>query len=341
MGALDARRLGRGAVGGPAIARASAGSRRSSPAAGSRRRPGRSSCRRTRRPPPGPTSAQLVLGSEGRFGILTEATVRVVPKPRVEARSGVVPRRTGRAPSRPPARSPAPGCRCRWSACRRRSRPRRPSPSPATAAASPALRGVPPAPPDRAGAVPPPRRGERSRAARRDRRPRGRLDRPAPRRDRRRRLGRPAVAAGPLPGAGPARCAVGARLRGRHARDGRRLDAPPRARRRRSVGRSATGSTTDGERVHAFSHLSHVYPSGSSLYATYVFRLARDPDETLDRWRRLKTAASEAIVAPRRHDQPPARRRAGSPAVPGSREGRARAWPCSATSPAGSIRTGC
>ena len=30
---------------------------------------------------------------------------------------------------------------------------------------------------------------------------------------------------------------------------------------------------------------------------TYVFRRAADPDETLDRWRRLKTAASEAIVA--------------------------------------------
>ncbi len=54
---------------------------------------------------------------------------------------------------------------------------------------------------------------------------------------------------------------------------------------------------TIGERVHAFSHLSHVYPTGSSLYATYVFRQAADPDETLDRWRRLKSAASEAIVA--------------------------------------------
>jgi alkyldihydroxyacetonephosphate synthase len=57
------------------------------------------------------------------------------------------------------------------------------------------------------------------------------------------------------------------------------------------------GLEADGERVHAFSHLSHVYPSGSSLYATYVFRQAADPDETLDRWRRLKRAASEAIVA--------------------------------------------
>ena len=59
----------------------------------------------------------------------------------------------------------------------------------------------------------------------------------------------------------------------------------------------ATGLESDGERVHVFSHLSHLYPSGSSLYVTYVFRLADDPDATLDRWRRLKTAASEAIVA--------------------------------------------
>jgi alkyldihydroxyacetonephosphate synthase len=51
-----------------------------------------------------------------------------------------------------------------------------------------------------------------------------------------------------------------------------------------------------GERVHAFSHLSHVYPSGSSLYTTLVFRLADDPEETLERWRLLKTSASETIV---------------------------------------------
>jgi alkyldihydroxyacetonephosphate synthase len=57
------------------------------------------------------------------------------------------------------------------------------------------------------------------------------------------------------------------------------------------------GLDDEGERVHAFSHLSHVYPDGSSLYATYVFRRAADPDETLNRWRRLKRAASEAIVA--------------------------------------------
>jgi alkyldihydroxyacetonephosphate synthase len=57
------------------------------------------------------------------------------------------------------------------------------------------------------------------------------------------------------------------------------------------------GLDEDDEAVHAFTHLSHVYASGSSLYTTFVFRVATDPDETLDRWRRLKRRASETIVA--------------------------------------------
>jgi alkyldihydroxyacetonephosphate synthase len=56
------------------------------------------------------------------------------------------------------------------------------------------------------------------------------------------------------------------------------------------------GLESEGERVHAFSHCSHVYPSGSSLYTTYLFRRAADPDETLLRWTLLKGAASRAIV---------------------------------------------
>lgn len=52
-----------------------------------------------------------------------------------------------------------------------------------------------------------------------------------------------------------------------------------------------------GERVHVFTHLSHLYPSGSSLYLTFLFRLAADPDESLDRWHTIKRAASETIVA--------------------------------------------
>ncbi len=52
-----------------------------------------------------------------------------------------------------------------------------------------------------------------------------------------------------------------------------------------------------GERVLAFSHISHVYATGASIYVTYLFRLAADAEETLARWKKLKGAASEAIVA--------------------------------------------
>jgi len=52
-----------------------------------------------------------------------------------------------------------------------------------------------------------------------------------------------------------------------------------------------------GERVLAFSHISHVYPTGASIYVTYLFRLAKNAEETLSRWHKLKAAASEAIVA--------------------------------------------
>jgi alkyldihydroxyacetonephosphate synthase len=50
------------------------------------------------------------------------------------------------------------------------------------------------------------------------------------------------------------------------------------------------------EFVHVFTHLSHLYPYGSSIYTQYIFRLASEPEETLRRWRLLKAAASEAIV---------------------------------------------
>jgi alkyldihydroxyacetonephosphate synthase len=50
------------------------------------------------------------------------------------------------------------------------------------------------------------------------------------------------------------------------------------------------------EQVHAFTHLSHVYRQGCSVYTTFVYRLAGDPDADLERWRRLKTAVSEAVV---------------------------------------------
>src|SRR3546814_3278982 len=52
----------------------------------------------------------------------------------------------------------------------------------------------------------------------------------------------------------------------------------------------------DNERVHAFTHLSHVYRQGCSIYSTFVFRSAGDPDEDMARWRRLKSCVSMAII---------------------------------------------
>jgi alkyldihydroxyacetonephosphate synthase len=57
------------------------------------------------------------------------------------------------------------------------------------------------------------------------------------------------------------------------------------------------GLAGEGEKALALLHLSHVYPDGASLYLTYLFRLAPDPDRTLERWRRLKGMASRLIAA--------------------------------------------
>jgi alkyldihydroxyacetonephosphate synthase len=61
------------------------------------------------------------------------------------------------------------------------------------------------------------------------------------------------------------------------------------------AGRAALAA--QGERVHAYTHLSHVYAQGCSVYTTFVFRLPANPDAQLDRWQRLKDAASAAVVA--------------------------------------------
>jgi alkyldihydroxyacetonephosphate synthase len=53
----------------------------------------------------------------------------------------------------------------------------------------------------------------------------------------------------------------------------------------------------DNERVHAFTHLSHVYRQGCSIYSTFVFRCAGDYERDLARWQRLKARVSETIVA--------------------------------------------
>ncbi len=56
------------------------------------------------------------------------------------------------------------------------------------------------------------------------------------------------------------------------------------------------GLANAGERVLAFAHLSHLYRDGASIYVTFVFRQSADPDETLDRWKVLKGAATEALL---------------------------------------------
>ena len=51
-----------------------------------------------------------------------------------------------------------------------------------------------------------------------------------------------------------------------------------------------------GEHAVVFAHLSHIYRDGASIYVTYIFRRSADPDESLERWRGMKTAASQAVV---------------------------------------------
>ncbi len=50
------------------------------------------------------------------------------------------------------------------------------------------------------------------------------------------------------------------------------------------------------ERGHCFTHLSHVYRSGCSVYSTFVFRAGADYERDLERWKILKAAVSAAIV---------------------------------------------
>jgi alkyldihydroxyacetonephosphate synthase len=56
------------------------------------------------------------------------------------------------------------------------------------------------------------------------------------------------------------------------------------------------GLAEEGERVHVFTHLSHVYGEGSSIYTTYVFRPGASYEQAMGRWQRLKRAASQTIA---------------------------------------------
>jgi alkyldihydroxyacetonephosphate synthase len=62
-------------------------------------------------------------------------------------------------------------------------------------------------------------------------------------------------------------------------------------------GLCGAGADGDAARALVFAHLSHVYVDGASIYVTYLFHRSQDPDETLHRWQRLKHAASQAVLA--------------------------------------------
>jgi alkyldihydroxyacetonephosphate synthase len=50
-----------------------------------------------------------------------------------------------------------------------------------------------------------------------------------------------------------------------------------------------------GEQVLVICHLSHVYRDGASVYTTFLFRRTQDPDQLLERWQAMKRAASLTI----------------------------------------------
>jgi len=62
------------------------------------------------------------------------------------------------------------------------------------------------------------------------------------------------------------------------------------------VENSLATSLPNNEKVHVFTHLSHVYGQGCSLYTTYLFVNGDDYQQTLAKWQTLKHAASQTIV---------------------------------------------
>lgn len=60
--------------------------------------------------------------------------------------------------------------------------------------------------------------------------------------------------------------------------------------------KNALNDDGSGENVMAFTHLSHMYGQGASIYTTYFFRAAPDYAGTLARWQKIKKAACEAVA---------------------------------------------
>ncbi len=54
--------------------------------------------------------------------------------------------------------------------------------------------------------------------------------------------------------------------------------------------------TAHNLRLLVFTHLSHIYADGASVYTTFIFPRAGGPEETVAAWRSAKTAVSRAII---------------------------------------------
>jgi alkyldihydroxyacetonephosphate synthase len=66
----------------------------------------------------------------------------------------------------------------------------------------------------------------------------------------------------------------------------------------RAVGGALANALRAGEeRVAVLCHVSHPYPDGASLYFTFFFRCPAEPDAAVARWATIKRAATAAIVA--------------------------------------------
>ena len=65
-----------------------------------------------------------------------------------------------------------------------------------------------------------------------------------------------------------------------------------------AVARALEDAVPEGERqVPVLCHLSHPYRDGASLYFTFFFRCPRDPEEAVARWAHLKRRATDGVVA--------------------------------------------
>lgn len=56
------------------------------------------------------------------------------------------------------------------------------------------------------------------------------------------------------------------------------------------------GLADEGVKVHAYTHLSHCYAQGCSIYCTYIYPFGKNHQHTLERWHKLKHSTSSLIV---------------------------------------------